>query len=97
MVPPRPDSSTAAEGFFLFDVSLVSRDAPDPELYIRARAGRTATAFPAVGQHTMKVRYLARADSSVDLGYGRFINANAGITASTWARETLSAGKTFAL
>jgi len=45
----------------------------------------------------MKVRYLARADSSVDLGYGRFINANAGITASTWARETLSAGKTFAL
>jgi hypothetical protein len=35
-------------------------------------------------------------NSSVDLGYGRFINANAGITASTWARETLR-GKTFAL
>jgi hypothetical protein len=33
--------------------------------------------------------------SSVDLGSGRFIKANVGITASTWARETLFAGKTF--
>jgi len=32
-------------------------------------------------------------NSCIDLGYGRFIKANVGITASTWAGETLFAAK----
>src|SRR6516165_2162342 len=71
-------------------VGLLAEDAPDP----------TCTSEPGPGarprhlqHHTMKGVTRRPLYSCIDLGYGRFIKANVGITASTWARETLFAAK----